>query len=66
MIEVGEEEGAKAQWMTYHVPQGSAMEVLREAIPNGVSYQWAWRGKALDLLYQDESIFKTYDGARKR
>ena len=61
MIKVGEEEGAKVQWMTYHVPQGSAMEVLREAIPHGgvqsqLPAQWAWRGKALDLLYQDESI----------
>ena len=35
MIKVGEEEGAKVQGMTYHVPQGSAREVLREAIPHG-------------------------------
>ena len=35
MMEVREERGQRFKWMTYIVPQGSAKEVLREAIPHG-------------------------------
>ena len=49
--------------------QDSAMEVLREAIPHGGVQHHLPVGierKKLWIFYQDESIFKAYDEARKR
>ena len=69
IMEIREGEGAKVQLHVDDIPQGSAMEVLREGIEHGgVQYQLplGMERKKLWIFYQDESIFKAYDGARMR
>ena len=67
IMEVREGEGAKVQLHVDDIPQGSAMEVIREGIEHGgVQHQLplGTERKKLWIFYQDESIFKAYDGAR--
>ena len=58
IMEIREGEGAKVQLHVDDIPQGSAMEVLREGIEHGgVQHQLplGMERKKLWIFYQDES-----------